>query len=148
MRLVTAERQWPEALDASYTVNRFGNFPAPPPDQRSGLTVPVVASWGRWTVLCPTPSCGGAALAHEDDHRFMCVDCGNVGAGWHEVRWPVNVESIDALLARRPIPATRNWTPGETLEQLRQENIAHAVEPGPTDPAKLQSALGYRRAAS
>lgn len=148
MRLLTAERHWPDARGgAAYTVARFASFPVPAPDCASGLSVAVVASWGRWVAPCGTPGCGGASLAWENDHRVCCVSCGNAGAGWHRVLWPANAELIDAVLAARPIPATRNWQPGEPLESLRAENVAHGLPAGPADPARMQAALGFRRGA-
>jgi hypothetical protein len=36
--------------------------------------------------------------------------------------------AIEALLDRRPDAATRNWTPGETVDDLAAENRAHEIE--------------------
>lgn len=85
----------------------------------------------RWLADCPQPGCNGAELVNLDDPRFFCCECRNAGfAGL-----PVTVEvpdpelrgQVEETLLARPVPATRNWTPGETVETLHLENDAHGV---------------------
>jgi hypothetical protein len=82
-------------------------------------TVEVRANHGRWIVLCPV--CGGAELASETVHRFVCIDC---GAGPFETVWPADREQIEAVLMDRP-EENRNWFPGETVDELVAENEEH-----------------------
>ncbi len=82
---------------------------------------------GRWLVACP---CGGAEYAFTEGW-MMCMSCFN-GYLKHKIRRvefpdPDFVAKLDDLLRVRPLD-NRNWTPGETLEQIAQENIAHAGE--------------------
>lgn len=88
------------------------------------VAVAAYANHGRWVVECP--DCRGAQLASPSDPRFMCNCCGNVAAGgaWRPVIWPKNRDAIEEQLAARP-PENRNWSPGESLAQLRRENEAH-----------------------
>lgn len=85
------------------------------------VAVEVYANHGRWIVECPV--CHDAQLASRDDHRFMCVGCGNasIGGVWRPVVWPKNHAAIEALLDERPRHLA-NALPGETLEQIRKEN--------------------------
>lgn len=84
------------------------------------------ANHARWVVDCPT--CNGAQLACRTDKRFMCNECANVAIGgrWRVVEWPVDADEIERLLDRRPDVA-RNWFPGETVRQLKDENRVHGV---------------------
>ncbi len=72
---------------------------------------------GRWVADCPEPYCGGAELA--SGGLFVCANCKRAAT----IIWPDDKELIDQITAARPIPETRNWLPGETLEDLRQENM-------------------------
>lgn len=142
--IATAERLHPEGRgDPSYFARRWGHGPIPDPDTVSGRRVPAYISWGRWIAECP--DCRSAQPTGYDDHRFLCAECGNMGLGWHEVRWPTNMEAIEAVLLYRPYPATRNWLPGESLASLQAENAKHHLPTGGPDPAAMQRALGYRR---
>lgn len=44
-----------------------------------------------------------------------------------EVEFPEDKQEIEKILRKRPIQ-NMNWSPGETLEQLRKENIQHGLE--------------------
>ena len=73
---------------------------------------------GRWVADCLTPYCKEAKLA--DDPR-ACQNCGRS----YEVRYPADRVLIEAVLARRVVPETRTWIPGETVADLVAENEAH-----------------------
>jgi LSD1 subclass zinc finger protein len=90
---------------------------------------PVVAArvnWGRWIVDCP--ACPSALALAPGAPVLRCWDCAAVA----EVAWPDDElrDGVERLLAVRPSPHTRNWTPGETLHDLLAENIAHDVVAG------------------
>jgi hypothetical protein len=40
---------------------------------------------------------------------------------------PRNRREIESLLLARPDPMTRNWSPGETAEQIRDDNAVLGV---------------------
>jgi hypothetical protein len=44
------------------------------------------------------------------------------------VAFPDERGRIDKLLARRPVPETRNWTPSELIDLLAEENAAHGLD--------------------
>lgn len=86
------------------------------------------ANWGRWVARCPAGLCASAMQIPRWQQRFVCDGLG--GCGWTtQIAWPEDPEAIEALLAMRPDVRTRSWLPGETLQQLLQENAAHDVLP-------------------
>lgn len=91
---------------------------------------PVLArvEHNRWLVQCEY--CAGAQLASREDHRFFCVDCLNAAHGgkWRPVVWPRDHAEIERALLDRPVPATRNWIPGESVADLHRENAERDVK--------------------
>lgn len=99
-------------------------------------------NWGLWVADCPRPSCPNSEhwAGHCNDPElgrrcqkghvgglddvFRCSFCG----GEFDVVWPADTELIDAALSRRVVPTTRNWLPGESVQDLLDENLAHAGE--------------------
>ena len=75
---------------------------------------------GRWVADCPDPDCAGAELARD---MFVCSNCKRVA----KVEWPDNKKLIDDMTVVRSVPETRNWLPGETLDDLHRENEMHGV---------------------
>lgn len=105
---------------------------------------------GRWVAACPRPDCmnaeqfgitpsgemGGLA------NGFRCrVEAGGCGL-LCDAEWPPNVEDIEWLLMQRPVPATRNWEPGEDLNDLLIQNVQHGIVP--LSPAGLEGHPGGR----
>lgn len=84
---------------------------------------------GRWLWDCLTDGCGEAQVCSPVDPRAFCVGCFNTGDGWWPVVFPDGRDQIETLLARRPDPGSRNWTPGETILSLQVENLAHGIDP-------------------
>lgn len=84
---------------------------------------------GRWLVSCP---CNSAAVVAYPLAGFLCIECGNQYADGKPlpIEWPpaTTVAAIEALLAARPFPTNRNWTPGEAIGDLLAENIAHGID--------------------
>lgn len=85
-------------------------------------------NWGRWIVRCPRPHCWNAVALPVDTALAACVGDGGCGLEF-PVLWPPDPIAIAALLVMRPVPATRNWLPGETVEDLAAENAAHDCLP-------------------
>ena len=91
----------------------------------------------RWSPTCPSITGDGsfvvrgvlAQYASCEDHRFFCVECFNAPAGqrWVAVIWPQDHEEIELVLWWRP-KQNRNWTTGEPVDKLREENRTHALE--------------------
>ena len=81
----------------------------------------------RWVALCP--ECGGAEYVWWSDPRFFCIGCRNaaIGGRFRPLRLPANRAEIEAALMARPDPATRGWSPSETVDDLLAENAAHGV---------------------
>jgi hypothetical protein len=95
---------------------------------------------GRWVAHCATPSCAGAErvwpggkVQHRDKIPLPfgvtaagvlhCANCGRTSS----VEFPVDRKQINKILGRRPVPETRNWFPGETVEDLNVENTVNGV---------------------
>lgn len=121
------------------------------------VTEPVAiarVAQGWWVADCPRPFCAGAEHAGRRDGNvggltgagFRCANCGLLCAS----RWPGNIEDIERLLLQRPVPQTRNWSPGESLADLLAENLEHGVLPAvpasldPGDPGLLVAVAGDR----
>jgi hypothetical protein len=43
--------------------------------------------------------------------------------------WPADIEEIERVIFARPVPATRNWVPGETVLGLVAESVQHGIVP-------------------
>lgn len=82
-------------------------------------------NWSRWIVRCPRPYCTSALRVEIGEPAVTCWECGLLTP----VIWPPDPIAIAAILAARPVPRTRNWLPGEPLEVLLEENVAHGLIP-------------------
>jgi len=82
----------------------------------------------RWLALCPDCSVG-AAYVWLDQPIMFCLHCANrtIGHTWRPVLVPVERVAIERLLLARPDPAHRHWTPDESLDELRAQNVALGV---------------------
>lgn len=104
----------------------------------SGLRAVAFLSWGRWVAACPRPYCSNNEMRGQCDDgslgglRADHFECRSAygGCGLRcPVDWPANIAEIEALVMCRPVPATRNWRPGEDLHDLLAENIEHGIVP-------------------
>ena len=98
------------------------------PEESADEPLATYVNHGRWVVMC---ECGDAQLASADDPRFFCVSCLNErqGGKWRPVTWPKNRRVIEQVLRER-FTENANWLPGESVEQLRTENIENGVSNG------------------
>lgn len=113
----------------------------------STLRAVAYVNHGRWIARCPRPFCNSAEHAGKDPTTghvggltgigFTCAECALVCAA----DWPPNVDDIEMLLSLRPVPATRNWEPPETVHDLLAENSTHGVFPPPDDPRAISGGL-------
>ncbi len=98
--------------------------------------------YGRWIVDCSADDCGAVLFADrprfpEDNYgklSLRCV-CYDVAVCDHpaipcgapiEATFPPRRADIDRLLNSRRRP-NRNWSPGETLADLKRDNLLHGV---------------------
>lgn len=93
----------------------------------------VFMDWGRWLAKCPRPGCTGAEQYGPglDGARFWCRPGPKLGGCnfMCEAVWPAEIALIEKLLLPRPVPATRNWKPGESVHDLLAENILNGILP-------------------
>jgi hypothetical protein len=75
---------------------------------------------GRWVVTCI--NCSTSALT-QPEWRLAC--CGECGCQMRKVVIPIDYQKIEEILLLRLRRENQNWLPGETLEQLFAENLAH-----------------------
>lgn len=102
-------------------------------------------NWGTWLVDCAHPLCTSALTLGPDmpdrtgrirrglawgQTEMQCWDCDTVTG---PIVWPADPDGVEMLLRRRPDVTTRNWEPGETLEDLLAENVAHGLIPRELD---------------
>jgi hypothetical protein len=80
---------------------------------------------GRWIATCPR--CNSDTMGWPDNPNSICIGEGLI----FPVDYPHqdDLRKIEQLLLHRP-NENRNWTPGETLDTLREENRTHGL---PTD---------------
>lgn len=93
----------------------------------------VYVGAGCWLVRCP---CGDAPSVDPDWAEARCCYCGRV---FRHLQIPAEADAIETVLLRRPHPLRMNWHPAETLDDLKQENIAYGVDvdPAATDVERL-----------
>lgn len=87
------------------------------------------ANWGRWAVACGTGWCTNAWMPELGDETWRCGVCGLDT----EIEWPPDPIAIEAILLMRPDPNTRNWVPGELLDDLVMQNAEHGILPPGVD---------------
>lgn len=94
-------------------------------DELAPEAMPARVNHNRIIVDCP--DCRGAEFVWTDRPILMCSNCFNAAAGnrWRPVLFVEDWAEIVSILSRRPMPASRNWSPGETLDDLRAENLEH-----------------------
>lgn len=111
--------------------------------------VPVARAYvyaGEWVADCPRAGCANVEFLYRPSRRggprdqvqpfYHCSYCG-VQA---EITWPDDRLGLLAVLARRPVPGTRNWYPsdhpvavrfglphGQSVRDLEAENEEHGV---------------------
>lgn len=90
------------------------------------------ANWGRWLARCPAPWCTNAVALERFQLEFACAGMDGCGCVT-DVVWPPDPAAIELLLTMRPVPRTRNWLPGESLEDLLAENATHGIVPAGLD---------------
>lgn len=103
---------------------RFGVV-LPRPDVVDGTAVIARVDHNRWIADCP--DCSGAEYVWLSEPIFMCQSCWNarIDHHWRPVGIVTDWRKIVDVLTKRPMPANRNWTPGETIDALRAENAKH-----------------------
>jgi hypothetical protein len=94
---------------------------------------------GRWVAFCDTPDCDSAErlwpdgeIRFKDGHKYGItlqgvLHCGNCGLT-SQVDFPEKMGEVEAVLAQRPVPQTRNWRPGESVADLKRENLMCGVK--------------------
>lgn len=134
--IITAERRFGHA-DLRQIAARFPSstgdktLPTDAVTLRRRVRAVARVNHGRWIADCPDPDCGGASFISFDNPFFFCCECRN-GRVDHDLI-PVEVPKpglrgeIEDYLRARPVPRTRNWLPGESMVELRDENRAHNV---------------------
>ena len=92
-----------------------------PAQQATNPRVSVEINHGRWIARCP--SCSGAEFGDPDHRFFFCLSCLNeeFDGKWLPTIWPGNRTAIENILLRRP-RRNQNWTPGQSLTDLENEN--------------------------
>ena len=98
---------------------------------------PVYVNHGRWVVECPAADCRAAIdVSDRLEWGVVTCDCQDRSVCYHNadpcghkilVGWPTNWQEIDRILGAREDPLNRNWLPGETVEDLKAENLLHGM---------------------
>ena len=130
MRIGTFQQRFAGVSHATVAaLNPSSNGDRSPPRGRTSDREPITArvNYGRWIADCPF--CSGAEMVHTENLVFFCCECRNrsVGGDFVRVVMPGDAARIEELLVARPAPGNMNWSPGETLADLRADNRAHGV---------------------
>jgi hypothetical protein len=100
---------------------------------RPDLAIPGVAHAevhrGMWIARCPQPYCLTAIALPLGSLVMRCHGDRDACGAEAPVMWPRDPEAIAALLRMRPVPASRNWLPHESLQDLLTENAEHGLLP-------------------
>lgn len=115
---------------------RFGYAP-PPHKLRTDdvAALPAEVNHGVWIWRCPCgigsasdPPVGGGVVWYAFRYGFD-PRCSNAETGgkWRPIALPDEYREIERLLDLRPDPATRNWSPTETVADLERENAEHGI---------------------
>jgi hypothetical protein len=103
---------------------------------------------GEWVADCPR-GCGNVEFLYLPTRpggpkvaQKPVFDCSYCNLRDVPVEWPDDMPGIMTVLARRPVPHTRNWYPaghetavrfnvphGQSVDDLRAENVENGVEP-------------------
>jgi hypothetical protein len=110
-------RNWVQEL-----IELKGVFIRPAWEQSKG-EVPAMVSMGKWTVRCPGKTCFGEILINEGESLHFCVACMNIENDFlpQQIVFP-NVKQLNELLAARPDYRSRNFEPGETTQDIINQN--------------------------
>jgi hypothetical protein len=97
-------------------------FAVPPLDDVADAA-PVAATINHGRLIVECPDCRGAEMVWRERPLLLCHSCGNraVGGEWRRVALPGDLPALEAELSERADAATRNWRPGETVDDLRRE---------------------------
>jgi hypothetical protein len=76
---------------------------------------------GRWIADCV---CRTGMYTHP---LWKMACCGECGAVYRDVVFPMDWPFIERELLKRPVRANQNWFPTETLDMLQRESAAHGV---------------------
>ena len=97
---------------------------------RTGAPIEARINHGRWIADCPY--CSGAELADPSNKKFFCLHCFMEENGNRPTvaRFPPKPQrlEIERVLLLRPLVINRNWFPGETIGELKQENLENGLE--------------------
>jgi hypothetical protein len=112
-----------------HLATRLGVDLPPTSEVAPGAPLPVEMNANRWIAKCP--DCNGAEFVWFNQPLFMCASCwnGSVGGKWRRLRLPTEEEeeAVEGVLAARPALENRNWVPGESIEDLENENEEHGL---------------------
>ncbi len=96
----------------------------------SSQTIQARINHGRWIAHCPF--CAGAEYVFLEHPVFYCQSCWMEAVGGQGLRVIVPSAKartgIEGELLKRPLVATRNWSPGETVKSLAAENAERGIK--------------------
>jgi len=88
---------------------------------------------GRWIADCPDDGCHAALKVVDTGIACDCMDevvCDHPAIPHGlaiDIVYPEAQTDITRLLDLRPKRENRNWYPGETLSDIKAENVTHGV---------------------
>lgn len=107
---------------------QLAGFCPPPLTTTAGAAARARVNHNRLIADCP--DCGGCEFVWRDGPAVMlCLSClnGGIGHAWRPVELPDEYAAIEAALLARPLPANRNFDPGESVADLLAQNAENGV---------------------
>lgn len=109
----------------------IGDLTLPKATVASGVAATARVNGSRWIADCPHPDCNGAEYVSFVDPFLFCHECRNAAVDNQMIKIEIPSDrlrsQVESYLVARPIAATRNWIPSETVKQLRDENREHGI---------------------
>jgi hypothetical protein len=116
---------------AVHNPNSVQDYTPPASGVSSDRTTTAYVSGGVWVARCPEAGCRGVEMVRFSDRQFFCCECRNASVGHHPILVELPdehvAETVDRILELRPVPASRNWRPDESVDDLKRENLMHGV---------------------
>lgn len=111
--------QWVEAREQNELFRGYPNREFERGVKRTTKKLDAYVNHDRWVADC---ECRAGVAVEPTLDVCVCLDCGTL----YRVRMPDDWKAGEQVLAHRDVE-NRNWTVGQTVQDLKAENLTHGV---------------------